>query len=102
MPRVLVALAYASSTTAAAMDLDQKPIKASLVRQGKPREEKLLPRKEQPPPPPKEQKAPAAGTGPRPAEAVAPAPVAAPRCPSTKRPGEGGRRRKQLFARSTR
>ena len=33
------------------IDLDQKPIHASLVRLGKPREEKLLPRKEEPPPP---------------------------------------------------
>ncbi len=31
------------------LDLDQKPITASLVRLGKPREEKLLPRKEEPP-----------------------------------------------------
>ncbi|MFT3706807.1 MAG: TonB family protein [Archangium sp.] len=34
------------------MELDQKPIKASLVRLGKPRDEKLLPRKEDEPPPP--------------------------------------------------
>src|SRR4051812_31641707 len=40
------------------IDLDQKPIHASLVRLGKPREEKLLPRKEEPPPPPPEEKAP--------------------------------------------
>ncbi len=33
------------------VDLDQKPITASLVRLGKPREEKLLPRKEEAPPP---------------------------------------------------
>ncbi len=39
------------------IDLDQKPIHASLVRLGKPRDEKLLPRKEEPPPP-KEEKAP--------------------------------------------
>lgn len=35
-----------------AIDLEQKPIKASLVRLGKPRDEKLLPRKEPEPPPP--------------------------------------------------
>lgn len=34
------------------MELDQKPIKASLVRLGKPRDDKLLPRKEEEPPPP--------------------------------------------------
>ena len=33
------------------MDLDSKPIKASLVRLGKKRDEKLLPRKEEEPPP---------------------------------------------------
>jgi TonB family protein len=38
-----------------ALELDQQPIKASLVRLGKKRDEKLLPRKEElpPPPPPK-------------------------------------------------
>ena len=35
-----------------AIDLEQTPIKASLVRLGKPRDEKLLPRKEEEPPPP--------------------------------------------------
>ncbi len=34
------------------LDLDQKPITASLVRLGKPRDEKLLPRKEEAPPEP--------------------------------------------------
>jgi protein TonB len=34
------------------VDLEQKPIKASLVRLGKKRDEKLLPRREEPPPPP--------------------------------------------------
>jgi TonB family protein len=40
------------------IDLDQKPIHATLVRLGKERDEKLLPRKEEPPPPPPEEKAP--------------------------------------------
>lgn len=35
-----------------AINMDQQPIKASLVRLGKPRDEKLLPRKEEPPAPP--------------------------------------------------
>lgn len=35
------------------VNLDQKPITASLVRLGKPRDEKLLPRKEEAPPEPK-------------------------------------------------
>ncbi len=34
------------------VDIDQKPIKATLVRLGKPRDDKLLPRKEPEPPPP--------------------------------------------------
>jgi TonB family protein len=37
------------------VNLDQKPITASLVRLGKPRDEKLLPRKEEPPPPEKKE-----------------------------------------------
>lgn len=36
------------------LDLDQKPIRATLVRKGKPRDEKLLPRKEELPAPPKQ------------------------------------------------
>lgn len=39
------------------VNLDQKPIKASLVRLGKKKDEKLLPRKEELPPPPQEVKA---------------------------------------------
>lgn len=40
------------------VDLDQKPIMASLVRQGKKRDEQLLPRKEPEAPPPPEEKIP--------------------------------------------
>lgn len=46
--------------------LDPQPIKASLVRLGKKRDEKLLPRKEEPPPPPPQAE--------KAAPAVAPAP----------------------------
>lgn len=53
------------------VDLNQKPIKASLVRLGKPRDEKLLPRKEELPPPPQKVEA---------AKEV-PAPVPAPEAP---------------------
>jgi TonB family protein len=50
-------LAWSAAFSGPSMDLEQKPIKASLVRLGKKREEKLLPRKEEPPPPPpKEEK----------------------------------------------
>jgi TonB family protein len=50
---VLLAAIAASSyfRLSPAINLNQEPIKASLVRLGKPRDEKLLPRKEEPPPP---------------------------------------------------
>jgi TonB family protein len=83
-----LALAWAKLHEEAAIDLDQKPIKATLVRQGTPREEKLLPRIEQPPPPPMEQKAPEPAPTPAPPKPVAPAPVAAPAPPKTKQAGE--------------
>jgi TonB family protein len=55
-------LGYGALTARPMLDLDQKPIRATLVRQGTPRDEKLLPRIEELPPPP----------------APPPAPVAAP------------------------
>jgi TonB family protein len=45
------ALAYTAFFSKAPVQLDQVPIKASLVRLGKPRDEKLLPQKEEEPPP---------------------------------------------------
>jgi len=65
-----LAVVYAKLHETPPLDLDQKPIRATLVRQGTPRDEKLLPRIEQPPPPPLEQKA--------------PEPVAAPPAPPAK------------------
>ncbi len=56
------------------IDLDQKPIKASLVRLGKKRDEKLLPRKEEAPPPPEKTVAPVLS----PEKTVAPKTPAAP------------------------
>ena len=56
------------------IDLDPKPIHATLVRLGKPRDEKLLPRKEEPPPPPKEEKAPEAVALPEPSPKAVPIP----------------------------
>src|SRR5687767_4314420 len=47
------ALLFSAWTGSPRLNLEQKPIKASLVRRGKPRDEKLLPRIEEPPPPPK-------------------------------------------------
>jgi TonB family protein len=83
-----LAIVYAKFHEEAAIDLDQKPIKATLVRQGKERDEKLLPRIEQPPPPPVEQKAPEPAPTPAPPKTVAPAPVAAPAPPKSKQAGE--------------
>jgi TonB family protein len=48
------------------VDLEQKPIKASLVRLGKKRDEKLLPRKEEPLPPPPPKAAEVAPAAPKP------------------------------------
>lgn len=50
---VVVALALSWALAGPSVDLDQKPIKASLVRLGKQRDEKLLPRKEEELAPPK-------------------------------------------------
>lgn len=56
--------------------LDQKPIRATLVRLGKPRDEKLLPRKEKPPPPPpKKVEAPPAPAPPAPEPAKVAVPI---------------------------
>lgn len=61
----------------APIDLNQKPIKASLVRLGKERDKKLLPRKEEAPPPPQAVKPPA----PPPPTPTAPPPPATPTVP---------------------
>jgi protein TonB len=71
------------------VDLEQQPIKASLVRLGKKRDEKLLPRKEEqpPPPPPK----------------AAEVPVAAPAPPdhAVKIPSKDAKREKPVDAKKT-
>ncbi len=104
MPSLLVhtvlfglVLGYGALTARPMLDLDQKPIRATLVRQGTPRDEKLLPRIEELPPPPKEQ-APPPVPAPVPAVVPAPAPSVAPA--KTKAPGEktGDDRRKLLGA----
>jgi TonB family protein len=72
------ALLYARFTAAPKVVLDQKPINASLVRLGKPRDPKLLPRKEVAQPPPKEVVAKPTPTPPAEAPAPSPAAVAVP------------------------
>lgn len=83
-----VAVVYAKMHETPALDLDQKPIRATLVRQGTPREERLLPRIDTPPPPPVEQKAPAPVAAPEPPRTAVPSPVATPVAPRTKQAGE--------------
>ena len=91
------------------IDLDAKPIKASLVRLGKERDETFLPRKEpKPPPPPKEVKAPeptpVAAAEPVPAPKPAAIPIPTPEAKPEPAPqpvkGEktGEARRNDLFA----
>lgn len=99
---VVAGLVYSFLTAGPRVDPNIPVIKATLVRQGKPRDEKLLPRKEQPPPPPKEVKAPPAppAQAPKPPEkAVVPVPVAQP--PPAPAPQKGDKsgedRRKRLF-----
>ena len=87
-----LAVVWAKLHETPAVDLDQKPIRATLVRQGTPREEKLLPRIEQPPPPPLEQTAPAPVPVPEPPpRPAAPSPVAAPVAPP--RPKQAGEKK---------
>ncbi len=92
---------YSWLTAPPPMDLNQKPIIAKLVRKGTPRDEKLLPRKEELPPPPQEvkgQSAPVPVPVPTPAVA-APGPSAAAAAKAQKQAGAatGADRRKQLF-----
>jgi TonB family protein len=88
-------LGYGALTARPMLDVDQEPIRATLVRLGTPRDEKLLPRIEELPPPPKEQAPP-----PAPAPAVVPSPPTAPEPAKTKAPGEktGDERQKLLGA----
>jgi len=84
------------------IDLDQKPIHATLVRKGKPRDEKLLPRKEELPPPPKKEEGAVAPSAPVPLDkpAAVPIPGVKPTAKdAAKKAGEkdGQDRRKALF-----
>jgi TonB family protein len=83
------------------IDLDQKPINASLVRLGKPRDQKLLPRKEEAPPPPKQVEAAKPTPVPTtPPTTTVPSPLAKPAQPAAQQDGakSGEDRRKQLFS----
>jgi TonB family protein len=77
------------------VDPDQKPIKATLVRLGKPRDEKLLPRKEEEPPPaPKPEAEPVKVPTPEPAVVKIPTKDAKPDKPSKDASKDG---KKSLF-----
>ncbi len=85
-----------------AIDLNQKPINASLVRLGKPRDPKLLPRNTEPPP--EEQKQAPPPEPPKPAEVKPAVPVPDPKAvsiaPTDKKAPDrsGADRRKQLLS----
>lgn len=101
---VVLGMLYSFLTSGPKVDPNPPVIRATLVRQGKPRDQKLLPRKEELPPPPKEVKAPPAPPtpAPKPPEKVAvpvpglkpePAPKPAPQKGET----SAEERRKRLF-----
>jgi TonB family protein len=104
---LVAAVLYARFTSGPKVDLEAQPIRASLVRLGKPRDSKLLPRKEQPPPPPKQVDAPkpAPDAPPPPSSAavavpipgVKPEPSSAPKPTPVKGETSGEDRRKRLF-----
>src|SRR5690606_16459108 len=86
---VVVGVWLSNVDRAPKLDLDQKPVKATLVRLGKARDPSMLPRKEpKPPPPPKEVKAPEppptapAEPAPAPSTNTVPVPAAATKAPA--------------------
>src|SRR5258708_27878170 len=100
----ILALSYL--TLPPPMDLNRKPIRASLVRLGKPRDPDLLPQKEElPPPPPKTEGSNRAPTPEKPPQPAVPIPIPgvkpanAPPAPAPKQNGERSEseRRKQLL-----
>jgi TonB family protein len=97
---VVAALIFSKIFDAPPLDLSQKPIHASLVRLGTPREKDLLPRKEEPPPPPpKAAEAPPAPTPPPPEKTVAvPSLKPAPPVQKTSGAKSGDPDRKKLFS----
>ncbi|MFY1830087.1 TonB family protein [Myxococcus fulvus] len=104
---LLAGMLYAHLNAGPKVDLTAQPIRATLVRLGKPRDAKLLPRKEALPPPPKQVNAPkpAPEAPPAPSSAavavpipgVKPEPASAPKPTPVKGEKEGEDRRKRLF-----
>ncbi len=99
---LVLGMLYAAFTATPKLNPNVPVIKATLVRQGKPRDPKLLPRKEEAPPPPKEVKAPPAPptAAPKPPDKVAaPVPGVKPPPPAAPQKGDtaAADRRKKLF-----
>jgi TonB family protein len=98
---VVLGLLYSYVASGPRVDPNPPVIRASLVRQGKPRDEKLLPRKEALPPPPKEVKAPPAPPtpAPTPAKVAVPVPGVKPETKPAPQKGDTSAedRRKRLF-----
>ena len=83
---VAVVIVLGLVTRPAPIDLKQKPIKASLVRLGTPRDKRLLPRKEEAPPPARQVEAPE--PAPRAPSLKAPSPLATVPSPEAKQSGK--------------
>jgi TonB family protein len=85
----------------APINLDQKVIRATLVRRGQARDSRLLPRVEEPPPPPKVETPPAPipppPEPPKPVAAPVPSPAPAARPEAGKAPADDAQRRSRLF-----
>jgi TonB family protein len=98
---VVLGLLYSYVTSGPKVDPNPPVIRATLVRQGKPRDQKLLPRKEELPPPPKEVKAPPAPPTPAPAPEKVAVPVPGVKPEPKPAPQKGDtsaeERRKRLF-----
>lgn len=98
---VVLGLVYSHVTSGPKVDPNPPVIRATLVRQGKPRDQKLLPRKEELPPPPKEVKAPPAPPtpAPTPAKVAVPVPGVKPEPKPAPQKGDTSAedRRKRLF-----
>jgi len=98
---VVFGLLYSYVTSGPKVDPNPPVIRATLVRQGKPRDQKLLPRKEELPPPPKEVKAPPAPPTPAPAPEKIAVPVPGVKPEPKPAPQKGDTsaedRRKRLF-----
>ncbi len=96
---------YSTFLAGPRVKLDQQPIRATLVRLGKPRDERLLPRKEQPPPPPPKKveapPSPPTPAPPEPAKVAVPVPgmkpEPAPKPAPQKGEAQGEDRRNRLF-----